>query len=142
MTDETPTVRDASGRFVKRAAETAGSLNQTSDEGIHPMAGVLFGWTEIRGLGAFLFWLLATLSLVLVGLDLVIDRHEKVGLANAVGFYGLWGFLAFSFAVLMGWPLARLLRRDEDYYGDAGGPPADIDPDLAATLSGAPDGGA
>jgi hypothetical protein len=29
----------------------------------------------------------------------------------------------------MGWPLGHLLRRDENYYGDAGGPPHGVDPD-------------
>ena len=130
MTDETPTVRDSSGRFVKQAAETVNAMSRTTDEGIHPMSKVLFGWTEIKGIGALLFWLMAGLSLVLVLADLVVHRHEEIHFASSIGFYGLWGFLSFSFVVLMGWPLGRLLRRDENYYGDAGGPPADIDPDL------------
>ncbi len=130
MTDETPTGRDTSGRFVKRAANAVNAMSRSSDEGVHPMSKVFFGWTETRGIGAILFWVMAILSLLLVVADLVVDRHEKIGFANSVGFYGLWGFLSFSFVVLMGWPLGRLLRRDENYYGDAGGPPADIDPDL------------
>jgi hypothetical protein len=103
MTDETPTGRDTSGRFVKRAVETVNAMSRTNDEGIHPMSKVLFGWTETKNIGAILFWVLAVLSIILV--------------------------LA-SFVVLMGWPLGRLLRRDENYYGDAGGPPDDIDPGL------------
>jgi len=130
MTDETPTVRDSSGRFVKKAAETVNAMSRTNDEGIHPMSKVLFGWTEAKGIGATLFWVMAGLSLVLVLADLVYHRHEEIHFASSIGFYGLWGVLSFSFVVLMGWPLGRLLRRDEDYYGDAGGPPADIDPDL------------
>jgi hypothetical protein len=31
--------------------------------------------------------------------------------------------------VIMGWPLGHLLRRAENYYGDAGGPPYGVDPD-------------
>jgi hypothetical protein len=130
MTDETPTVRDSSGRFVKQAAETVNALSRTNDEGIHPMSKVLFGWTESKGIGAKLFWLMAILSILLVLADLVYHRHEEIRFAGSIGFYGLWGFLSFSFVVLMGWPLGRLLRRDENYYGDAGGPPADVDPDL------------
>lgn len=141
MTDETPPVRDASGRFVKTAAERVNAMSRTSEDGTHPMAKVLFGWTEIKGIGAILFWAVAGLSLALVAADLLIVRHEKIAFANSVGFYGLWGFLAFSFVVLMGWPLGQLLRRPEDYYGDAGGPPADIDPAIAEGQGGADTGG-
>jgi len=38
--------------------------------------------------------------------------------------------------VLMGWPLGQLLRRKENYYGDAGGPPRDIDPELEVDEAG------
>lgn len=137
MTDETPTGRDNSGRFVKRAAEQVNAMSRTSDEGVHPMSKVLFGWTEHKKIGAILFWVLAALSLVLVVADLGIHRHDKIAFANSIGFYGLWGFLSFSFVVLMGWPLGKLLRRDENYYGDAGGPPADIDPELEDSPLGA-----
>ncbi len=137
MTDETPTRRDDTGRFVKRTAEAVNAMSRTSDEGVHPMAKVLFGWTETKGIGAMLFWGAAVLSLALVLADLVVHRHEQINFANSVGFYGLWGFVSFAFVVLMGWPLGHLLRRDENYYGDAGGPPADIDPELGGTAPGA-----
>jgi hypothetical protein len=130
MTDEKPTGRDTSGRFVKRAVETVNAMSRTNDEGIHPMSKVLFGWTETKNIGAILFWVLAVLSIILVLADLVIDRHEYFNFAESIGFFGLWGFLSFSFVVLMGWPLGRLLRRDENYYGEASGPPGDIDPGL------------
>lgn len=131
MTDQTPPGRDTSGRFVRQAAEKVNAMSRTTEEGVHPMAKVLFGWTEAKNIGAILFWVMAGLSLALVAADLLIARHEKIAFANSVGFYGIWGFLAFSFVVLMGWPLGKLLRRDENYYGDAGGPPADIDPEIA-----------
>ncbi|MFN7179711.1 hypothetical protein [Hyphomonas sp.] len=137
MTDQTPPGRDTSGRFVRQAAEKVNAMSRTTEEGVHPMAKVLFGWTEAKNIGAILFWVMAGLSLALVAADLLIVRHEKVAFANSVGFYGIWGFLAFSFVVLMGWPLGKLLRRDENYYGDAGGPPADIDPDIAEGQGGA-----
>ena len=109
--DTTPPVRDNSGRFVKTAAEKVNAMSRTPDDGIHPMSRILFGWTQAKGIGGIIFWGMAGLSIVLVLLDLVIPRHEKIGIANSVGFYGLWGFAAFSFVVLMGWPLGRLLRR-------------------------------
>lgn len=135
MSHETPPAgRDSSGRFVKSAAEKVNAMSRTGADGVHPMSRVLFGWTEGKNAGAFIFWGMAALSVVLVLLDLVIVRHEKIGFANSVGFYALWGFAAFTFVVLMGWPLGRLLRRDENYYGDLSGPPADIDPAIADRL--------
>jgi hypothetical protein len=128
MTDETPPVRDSSGRFIRNAAETVNTMSRTTGEGIHPMSKVFFGWVSHKHTGRILFWLFAALSLGLVLLDLVVPRHEKIALAGSVGFYGLWGFAAFSFAVLSGWPLGHMLRRSEDYYGDPGGPPPDVDP--------------
>lgn len=133
--DTNPPVRDNSGRFVKTAAEKVNAMSRTPEDGVHPMSRVLFGWTEMKGIGGIIFWGMAGLSLLLVLLDLVIPRHEKIGIANSVGFYALWGFAAFSFVVLMGWPLGKLLRRDENYYGDLSGPPADIDPAIADRLN-------
>lgn len=131
MSDETPNdTRDSGGRFVKRAAETAHRLHTPSEEGVHPMAKILFGWTEGKHVGTMIFWGLAILSVGLVLVDLIASRHEHISFANATGFYALWGFASFAFVVLMGWPLGRLLRRGEDYYGDPGGPPADVDPDM------------
>lgn len=135
MSHETPPAgRDSSGRFVKSAAEKVNAMSRTGADGVHPMSRVLFGWTEAKNAGAMIFWGVAALSVILVLLDLVIVRHEKIGIANSAGFYALWGFAAFSFVVLMGWPLGRLLRRDENYYGDLSGPPADIDPAIADRL--------
>ena len=129
MSNDTPETRDKTGRFLKRAAEKAHDLHTVSDEGVHPMAKVLFGWTQTKNIGV-IFWGLGLLSAFLIVLDLFLDRHEYFNFANSTGFYGLYGFAAFAFVVLMGWPLCNLLRRDENYYGDAGGPPADVDPDL------------
>jgi hypothetical protein len=131
MTDDTPPVRDASGRFVKRATETVNALSRTSDEGIHPMAKVLFGWTEAKGIGTILLCLTGVLSVLLILADLLVDRHETINAAGLFGFYGLFGFAALGFVLLAGWPLGSLLRRDEDYYADGNTSPADIDPETA-----------
>ena len=130
MSDNTPQgERDASGRFIKQTAEKLHDLHTPSDEGVHPMSKILFGWVESKYAGAFILWGIAALSLILVVVDLAVHRHEYFHFAESTGFYAIYGFVAFAFVVLMGWPLGRLLHRDEDYYGDAGGPPDDIDPD-------------
>lgn len=116
--------------IVSRAAETAHDLHTPDASGVHPMAKILFGWTEMKGMGTIIFWGSAFIAVALIAADLLVNRHDYFNFANATGFYGLWGFGAFAFVVLMGWPLGKLLRRSEDYYGDAGGPPDDIDPDI------------
>ena len=139
MSDETPNdTRDTSGRFVKRAAEKAHRLHTPSEDGVHPVAKILFGWTEAKVAGTAIFWGIGLLSAFLIVIDLAVDRHEYVHMAEATGFYALWGFAAFAFVVLIGWPLGRLLRRSETYYGDPGGPPSDIDPDIPAVPDAAP----
>ncbi len=126
MSDQKPPVRDTSGRFVRvEEPENKG------DDTVHPMARVLFGWTEMRGMGTVIFFGLLALSVALIILDLAIDRHEYIGFTDATGFFGFWGFGAFALAVLSGWPLGRLLRRDEDFYGEADTRPADTDEDAS-----------
>lgn len=129
MSDPTDNGRDDSGRFVKRAAEKVHNLHTPSEEGVHPLSNILFGWTHRKGIGNIIFWVLLVLSVIMISVDLVVPRHDSLKFATYTGFYGIWGFICFSFAVIMGWPLGHLLRRDENYYGDAGGPPAGIDPD-------------
>jgi hypothetical protein len=89
-----------------------------ADEKIHPAAKILFGWVTHEKTGRFLFWGVGLLSALLIMADFVIDRHPHSEFESYLGFYALYGFLSFSFVVLMGWPLGRLLRRGENYYGD------------------------
>ena len=110
--------RDPSGRFVKRPVQDETANNVPPDGPTHPMAQTLFGWVAFQGSERFFFFGLGALSLFLIVIDLAFDRHEKVETANITGFYGFYGFLAFALVVLAGWPLGRLLRRDENYYGD------------------------
>ena len=109
MSDETPNdTRDTSGRFVKRAAEKAHRLHTPSEDGVHPVAKILFGWTEAKVAGTAIFWGIGLLSAFLIVIDLAFDRHEYIHMAGATGFYAIWGFASFAFVVLMGWPLGRL----------------------------------
>ena len=95
------------------------SVPEKEDDKVHPVATALFGWVGAKNIGNIIFYGLALASIVLIAIDFVIPtRHEKVDFAKNYGFYAFYGFLAFSFVVLMGHPLAKLLRRDENYYGD------------------------
>ena len=120
-----PPERDASGRFVKPEDETP----IPNDDDMHPMSKLLFGWVGSPRVPLAILIFVVVLTVGLVILDLGLDRHEQVDMANANGFYALWGFAAFALAVLSGWPLGKLLRRDEDYYGEADTTPHDVEQD-------------
>lgn len=126
MSDLNTPERDASGRFVKPPEPEAPRVPGQID-GMHPMARLLFGWVEHKRTPALLLLGVMAVSAALILIDLAYQRHEHFDLANATGFYGLWGFGAFAFAVLSGWPLGRLLRRDEDYYGEGDTRPKDVE---------------
>ena len=87
-------------------------------DNMHPIAKILFGWVTAPDSGKFVLWGLLVLSAMLIGADFVIDRHPHTDAESYLGFYGLFGFCAFGSFVLMGWPLGRLLRREENYYDD------------------------
>ena len=108
------------------APESPGEANASEE---NPLAQILFGWVEARRTPALLFWGMLILSAGLIFADLSVDRHEYVGASETTGYYGVWGFISFSLAVLSGWPLGRLLRRGEDYYGEAEIRPRDSAPD-------------
>lgn len=120
-----PPERDASGRFVKPEQDTP----QPGDENMHPMSKLLFGWVGSPRTPLILLILVILICVGLVLYDWTLNRHEYLDFANANGFYALWGFAAFALAVLSGWPLGKLLRRDEDYYGEADTTPQDVESD-------------
>ena len=121
-----PPERDSSGRFVKLESDEP---KQPSDENMHPMSKLLFGWVEAPRTPFLLLVIVVAISAVLIVADLAINRHDYLDFANATGFYAFWGFAAFAIAVLSGWPLGKLLRRDEDYYGEADTKPNDVESD-------------
>lgn len=120
-----PIERDVSGRFVKPKVEDP--VVPPSNDQMHPVSKLLFGWVEQPRTPLFLFVGVIIVCAGLIGVDLVLNRHDYVHLAESSGFYAFWGFGAFAFAVLSGWPLGKLLRRDEDYYGEAETTPQDVE---------------
>lgn len=121
-----PPDRDSSGRFVKPEPDEP---MKPSDENMHPMSKLLFGWVEAPRTPFLLLAIVVAISVALIVADLAINRHDYFDFANATGFYAFWGFAAFAIAVLSGWPLGKLLRRDEDYYGEADTKPNDVESD-------------
>lgn len=88
------------------SSEESEESEETEPE--NELATRLFGWVEAKYTSLVILIGLVFLSLVLMALD-----WEKGG-----GFYGYFGFAAFSFAVLSGWPLGSWLRRDTNYYDE------------------------
>ena len=120
-----PPERDASGRFVKPDQDAP----KPNDDDMHPTSKLLFGWVSSPRTPLIFLILVVVISIGLVVFDLAVNRHEYLDFANANGFYAIWGFAAFALAVLSGWPLGKLLRRDEDYYGEADTTPQDVESD-------------
>lgn len=89
------------------------------DTDMHPISKAVFGWVTHKWTARIFLWGLAVLSIVLISIDLIHHRHVEQDIESISGFYGIYGFIAFGFVVLMGRPLGWLLRRDENYYGDA-----------------------
>jgi len=50
--------------------------------------------------------------------DLVYHKHPHYAVEEWVGFYGLFGFIAFFGIVMAGKVLRKLIKRDEDYYDE------------------------
>jgi hypothetical protein len=124
MSEESPSAtpgRDGSGRFVSRKPTSPPRADDRAEW--HPMARTLFGWTADKGIGGRLFWIVLLLAIGLIFADALVHHHPKFEIERAFGFYGLFGFAAFALVVLAGHPLGKLLRRDENYYGDEGDAP-------------------
>ena len=64
----------------------------------------------------WIVWTLAAICLSLVAADLFYHKHTHFDWQGWFGFDAFFGFLSFFLIVLSGWPLGKLLRRDEDYY--------------------------
>ena len=92
----------------------------------HPLARILFGWTESAKAGPYIFWGTAILSLLLILMEFILSagagehgfRHPYFAMDSVTGFFAFWGFGSFMIVVLGGWLLGKFVRRDENYYGD------------------------
>ena len=98
---------------------------QLGEPGEHPLSVLLFSWMRSPLFFRVMMAGLAGLGVLFIALEVVFGRREQAGIDGLPGFYGMFGFLAFSFAVLSGWPLGRLLRRREDYYDTSSGEAGD-----------------
>jgi len=123
MSDLPTPVRDETGRFVK--SET--SHPTLSQDDMHPVSRMLFGWLSTPRAPLIAFWAAVVLAVVLVLLDSVVPGEAEIAFARFNGFYAAFGFLVLVVAVLVCWPLSGLLRRHEDYYGEGDDTPLQLD---------------
>ena len=103
-------------------AVTLRTAPDLGEPGEHPISVLLFSWMRTELFDRAFLAVLGGGCALLAALELVVRRHDGPSVDGLPVFYGVYGFLALSIAVLSGWPLARLLRRREDYYGEAGEP--------------------
>ena len=117
------------------APRTASDLGEPGE---HPISVLLFSWMRTEVFDRAFLAVLGGGCALLAALELVVRRHDGPSVDGLPVFYGVYGFLAFSIAVLSGWPLARLLRRREGYYGE---PDGSGEPGGSDESGGKPDGG-
>lgn len=90
------------------------------DELVHPLARP-FLWLDSKWLKSSMIIVFGVLTLALAGADIVWPRHEYVHTADMIGFYALYGFVAFALAVFIGWIVIRgLFGRAENYWDGEG----------------------
>ena len=65
-----------------------------------------------------LVWLTCIVCAVLFGLDFILQRHVIHPFERVYGFYAFYGFSAYVLLVVIAAGLRRLVKREEDYYGD------------------------
>lgn len=87
---------------------------------MHPLMQRLIALIEAQNFGRRLMIVLGAAFIGLAGADIFHRRHALFSWEGLWGFHAWFGFAAFAFVVLMGWPLRDLLSRPENYYGPEG----------------------
>ncbi len=86
------------------------------DAGIHPLSKRLLFLDSPRFKRRML-WVLLALVMVATAAGFAIERHPHFWFEERFApFHAVFGFVAFSFAVICGWPLRHLVGRPENYY--------------------------
>ncbi len=99
---------------------SSGGADGKPDDGIHPAARP-FLWLGSHGVQRNFMWFIGVLMVISIAMNYIKKPYGYFEWEAAIGGYAIFGFLAFTFAVLMGWPLRKLTGRSEDYYEDEGG---------------------
>ena len=63
-----------------------------------------------------LTWILGAVCVILIALNLTYSNKGHYSAENILGFYAVYGFIAFSFIIFAATALRALIKRPEDYY--------------------------
>lgn len=95
------------------------------EPGEHPLSVLLFSWMRSAFFFRLFMAVVAAAGAVMIGFEIIFIQKSYTTIDSIPGFFGVFGFLAFSIAVLSGWPLGRAMRRREDYYDTTSGEAGD-----------------
>ncbi|MBI1339258.1 hypothetical protein GC169_03470 [bacterium] len=82
----------------------------------HPLSVMLFSWMRTETFLRLFIVGVGVVSLGAVVAEWVLSLQSGEPSKRLIGFYGIFGGLAFALAVLAGWPLGAALRRPETHY--------------------------
>ena len=77
-----------------------------------------FHWVNRLGEQNKLTWALGAVCVVLVLLNFTFAGKGHFSAENFVGFYAIYGFIAFSFIIFASKALREIIKRDEDFYAN------------------------
>ena len=91
---------------------------QNDNPANYPLLGRIMLWVDKPGSANKIFWGLAVVCGLLFLADFTYDKHGHFHIEDTTGFYGIYGFVAFTALILIAKTLRVLIKRPEDYYGD------------------------
>ena len=90
----------------------------SDDPKTFPALGRALLWVDKPGSANKIFWALALFCVGLFLFDFTFEAHGHFDMENLAGFYGLFGFIAFSIVIFGAKILRLFIKRPEDFYGD------------------------
>jgi len=105
----------------KDTPETLTKKELEERQNAHPFA-VPFLWLGNQKVIDNFIWLPVTGMIAMIMLGIIYPQKHPAPWDVIPGSWALIGFVAYSFIVLCAKPLAALLARPEDYYGEGGLP--------------------
>jgi len=88
------------------------------DPANYPALGRMMLWVDKPGSANKIFWGLAVASGLSFLADFTYKKYGNFDVEEIPGFYGAYGFIAFTALILIAKALRVLVKRPEDFYGD------------------------
>lgn len=114
---KTPKPTKKTADKVKTKPKAVGKKSKPVDDDIHPAARP-FLWLGSNWVQRGFMWVIGLLMLISIAMNFIKKPYGHFAWQEAIGGYAIFGFLAFTFIVLMGGPLRKLTGRKDDYYED------------------------